>query len=763
MEQQYRYYAFISYSRDDIEAAKYLKHFLEHFRYPDELVAPELKPDNPSYMRKVFLDKTELSGKSEKFEEEIAEKLKASRYLLVICSPSSAKKHENAKKHYVNWEIEEFLKTHNSDYSLIVPVVLDGEPDLSEDSCLPPAIRREELRAGNLPDFRPEKVELKKKSPDLKQNWQQGACVAVSRLLKLEREQVKDHFAEEKLRVMRQRIAIGLIALIAFAILTAWAFAAERRAAAERDRAVKAEQQATTERDRAVKAEQQATTERDRAVKAEQQATADRDRAVKAEQQATTERDRAVKAEQQATADRDRALKAMNAYEKSVDAVLAIVVVEPGNPVLKDILAKLYKQLSNDAREFGDNTKAEYYDTLSLSTSIAAIVVHSWENQQKAVNARNGKLLNKTVVNSNNNDSKQPTKMFLQDGMKLTRHELIKRINAEANVLLYESMHQTDATDVTIIHSLIKSYNDMGYSYADLCDYAFAKIYYDKSLQLAEELCRRDPANEEHAYNLLVSYWRIVICYTELRDEAQADQYAKKAQKLVDDFGKDKIYGGQKILEWINLFRQNQAARKSKNNLLIDKMREDKMSVPTAIAAAILPAPSDKDRKIAGPRIILLMMIAFAEKIQKEDPGNVENNRALVEHCKEYGDEALRDGYPFTAQLYYEKSLKISIELEKLMNCETLLDVAEKLWQRDSTSTWNARFLAVCYWNMLGCYVRMKDMARAGEYAVKIKALLEGFGVDKIRDGQKILEQIQPFLPKVEKGKPPVNTVEETR
>ena len=236
------YYAFISYSRDDIDAAKYIKRFLEHFKYPEDKVGPELRPENSKFLRKVFFDKTSLSGhKGDTFEQELQKKLAASRYLLVLCSPNSAKKNPDAEKHYVNWEIERFLEAHNNDYGLIVPVILDGEPDLSDESCLPSAIRREDFTRSNLPDMRPDRAELRKKNPDLKQNWENGVLTAISRLLDLEREEVKDTLHAEKLKQYKIYAVLALLIILVFAGLTLWALAAERRAVANEQRAIAGE------------------------------------------------------------------------------------------------------------------------------------------------------------------------------------------------------------------------------------------------------------------------------------------------------------------------------------------------------------------------------------------------------------------------------------------------------------------------------------------------------------------------------------------
>ncbi len=103
-------FAFISYSRLDAQYAKHIQHFLEHYKYPQKIVAQENQPKGTEYIRRVFLDTTDLSTRGADFYAELEERLKESRYLLVLCSPNSA-----AEKSVCHWEIQTFLKYHSMD------------------------------------------------------------------------------------------------------------------------------------------------------------------------------------------------------------------------------------------------------------------------------------------------------------------------------------------------------------------------------------------------------------------------------------------------------------------------------------------------------------------------------------------------------------------------------------------------------------------------------------------------------------------------
>ena len=127
----YNYFAFISYQRQDEETAKWLHHQIEHYNLPVNII--EERNDLPKEMRPLFLDEAELSGGN--LSEEISKALADSRYLIVICSPNSA------KSHWVNKEIQTFIESGRTE--MIFPVIIDGIP-YSEDpetECYPEALR----------------------------------------------------------------------------------------------------------------------------------------------------------------------------------------------------------------------------------------------------------------------------------------------------------------------------------------------------------------------------------------------------------------------------------------------------------------------------------------------------------------------------------------------------------------------------------------------------------------------------------------------
>ena len=113
-------FAFISYSRKDKTVANWLHTKLEKYPYPQDLVSTEFRPPHPRFVRRVFIDTKDLAVTDDSFTYDIKKNLEAARYLIVLCSENSV------QSHYVNKEVEYFLKTHQNDTSLILPVFIDS-------------------------------------------------------------------------------------------------------------------------------------------------------------------------------------------------------------------------------------------------------------------------------------------------------------------------------------------------------------------------------------------------------------------------------------------------------------------------------------------------------------------------------------------------------------------------------------------------------------------------------------------------------------
>ena len=130
-----KYTAFISYNSKDDRWAKWLQRKLEAYSLPvvirnekDEVVRRE---DNVKKLR-VFRYRADLNTIS--LNEGLAKELDEARWLIVICSPNSA------KSAWVGKEIQHFLDTGRRDH--ILPFIVDGTSySGGEDECLNPVLK----------------------------------------------------------------------------------------------------------------------------------------------------------------------------------------------------------------------------------------------------------------------------------------------------------------------------------------------------------------------------------------------------------------------------------------------------------------------------------------------------------------------------------------------------------------------------------------------------------------------------------------------
>lgn len=130
MENQYKYFAFISYNSKDIEWGRRLQKKLENYRMPITMCNEhgwKRKPIKP-----VFFAPTDIQPGG--LSEELQERLKASRNLIVICSPNSA------QSEWVGKEIEFFYNLGRVKHLHFF--IVDGIPHSNNSSaeCFNPVI-----------------------------------------------------------------------------------------------------------------------------------------------------------------------------------------------------------------------------------------------------------------------------------------------------------------------------------------------------------------------------------------------------------------------------------------------------------------------------------------------------------------------------------------------------------------------------------------------------------------------------------------------
>ena len=130
--QDFRYYAFISYNSKDTAWGRRLQRRLEHYRMPAALCSQrgwKRKPISPVFFAPTDIQPGVLS-------DELKSRLRASKNLVVICSPNSA------RSEWVGKEIEYFceLGRANDIYFFIV----DGIPNSGNPAteCFNPVVRQ---------------------------------------------------------------------------------------------------------------------------------------------------------------------------------------------------------------------------------------------------------------------------------------------------------------------------------------------------------------------------------------------------------------------------------------------------------------------------------------------------------------------------------------------------------------------------------------------------------------------------------------------
>lgn len=195
MEEIVKRYAFISYNHRDAKIAKWLQQKLESYKLPTEI---HNEFEDTKYLRPVFRDKTDLNTGI--LSEELKKNLKTSKYLIVVCSPNSA------KSKWVSDEVQSFIDWGRLDY--IIPFIVDGIPGSAEQECFPLALQtltKEhpdlELLGVSIPEVGREKALIK----------------IISRMLGVEFDVLWNrHLREKKKRIMLLSMSLPIIATLLY-------------------------------------------------------------------------------------------------------------------------------------------------------------------------------------------------------------------------------------------------------------------------------------------------------------------------------------------------------------------------------------------------------------------------------------------------------------------------------------------------------------------------------------------------------------------
>lgn len=210
-EVEMKYYAFISYSHQDKEWGDWLHKALETYKVPRALVG-QMGRDGavPKRPYPVFRDREELPTSAD-LGENIGQALRASRYLIVICSPRSA------QSQWVNEEIRSFKAMGRA--NRVLCLIVDGEPntDDPETEAFPDAVKFIVDDDGKLTDERAEPIAADARAhADGKES---AKLKLLAGLLGVDFDKLAQR---DKKRKQRQRLIAGVAGL---ALLTAGGFA----------------------------------------------------------------------------------------------------------------------------------------------------------------------------------------------------------------------------------------------------------------------------------------------------------------------------------------------------------------------------------------------------------------------------------------------------------------------------------------------------------------------------------------------------------
>ena len=132
-ERHFRYRAFLSYSHRDRAWAKWLHASLESYRVDPDLIGREtIAGPIPKTLGPIFRDREDFAA-GHSLTAQTLSALNASKFLIVVCSPSAA------KSDYVNEEVRRFKAADRS--CRVIPFIVEGEPGDSKCECFPSALR----------------------------------------------------------------------------------------------------------------------------------------------------------------------------------------------------------------------------------------------------------------------------------------------------------------------------------------------------------------------------------------------------------------------------------------------------------------------------------------------------------------------------------------------------------------------------------------------------------------------------------------------
>ena len=211
MEQEYQYYAFVSYRSSDEKWAKWVQQQIEAYKLP--AVLQKKNPQAPkTRIRPLFRYHTDIQPNE--LKEELRSKLEQSKYLLVICSPRSA------QSQWVGQEIENFVLMGRRDR--IIPIIVDGRPYSGDPAteCFHPMIHKYFPHSDNIDeDHEILGVNLNEEGSGSKRMKRQRAIMqVVSRMLDVNYDQL---WNRRRRQIIRQTVFSILSVILVIGLMIA--------------------------------------------------------------------------------------------------------------------------------------------------------------------------------------------------------------------------------------------------------------------------------------------------------------------------------------------------------------------------------------------------------------------------------------------------------------------------------------------------------------------------------------------------------------
>jgi WD40 repeat protein len=358
---EFKYWAFISYSHQDNRTSgnawgDWLHDPIETFKVPPELTGTVGRYGEliPGRLFPAFQDEKELPTNAD-LGTAIQAALKQSRYLVVICSPRSA------KSVYVNQEVLEFKRLGRT--NRILAIIIDGEPNASERAkgfdpaleCFPEGLRHPLKPDGTLDlSLRAEPiaadvrasggVEASLKDKSQQQTLEREKLRVMAGLLgigfdDLVQRDKERQLREERARARRLRKLVAGFATLALVATLAGIFAIVQKHEAEAQR-----QQAETHRQEAVAQKQEAQSQQHEAIL--QKSEAEKQRSVAVTEKQEVEHQQHEVELSFSKADLVAALERVSVYQDA-EGVAYLCRALRTNPENRDAAALLFSVLRN--------------------------------------------------------------------------------------------------------------------------------------------------------------------------------------------------------------------------------------------------------------------------------------------------------------------------------------------------------------------------------------------------------------------------------